>query len=140
MRRNAYLVVLFAQHSYNPSEVVESGFHKSYPNSEPRHWSHTSVGWSVTFNDRDNDNGDAVAHFDIHGRHRDTYIPYDNNDVPSDLREHVRNKYPGDDYEYTRIERHDGEDYYRVRMRHHHSHKTFYVDEQGNYFHHHENY
>ncbi len=133
-------VAMFAQHSYNPPTAVVNGFHKTYPKSEAGQWSHTSTGWSVTFDDRDHDNGEAVAHFDKYGRHRDTYIPYDNNDVPSNVMERVQKKYPGDDYEFTHIERRSGGNLYKVRMRHHNRYKTFYVDEHGNYKQYHANY
>jgi hypothetical protein len=122
----------FSQNEYNPPRNVTQSFQREYPQSQPSQWSHSSVGWSVTFEDRDHNNGEAVAHFDQSGRHVDTHIPYDEHDVPAPVRDHVRRSYTGaGDYEYTRIDRPGEQGVYMTHFKHHKRYRTVYVDHSG---------
>jgi hypothetical protein len=122
----------FSQSGYNPPGNLRQSFQKEYPQSQPTQWSHTKVGWSVTFEDRDHNNGEVTAHYDHTGRHLDTHVPYDNNDVPAPVMEKVRNKYPGsDNYAFTRIDRPGENGVYQVHLRHKKRYKTLYVEHNG---------
>jgi len=122
----------FSQNDMNPPRRVRESFQRTYPQSKPSHWSFSSSGWNVVFEDRDNDNGEVTARFDGKGRHIDSRIVYDNNDVPAPVKENLHRKYDGaDNYEFTRIDRPGKEDIYQARFRHHQKHKTRYLDETG---------
>jgi hypothetical protein len=121
----------FSQNDYNPPRHVRESFQKEYPQSQPGQWNHSSAGWSVNFDDRDHNNGEVTAHFDGSGRHIDTHVPYDNNDVPAPVMDHVRSRYPGSDqYDVTRIDR-SGQGVYQFRLRHQKKSRTLYLDENG---------
>ena len=121
----------FAQNRHEPPSSVRESFQKDYPRSQPGNWSHSSTGWSVSFDDRDNDNGNVTAHFDTRGRHTDTYIRYDGNDVPNEVSKAIHNRYPDAmDYRYTCIERPRGE-VYEATFRSHGRTHTMYLDGKG---------
>jgi hypothetical protein len=122
----------FSQNDMNPPRRVRESFQKEYPQSQPSHWRFTAGNWNVVFEDRDNDNGQVTAHFDSRGRHVDSHIRYDENDVPAPVKDNLRQKYDGsDNYEYTRIDRPGREDIYQARFRHHKKYRTVYLDETG---------
>jgi hypothetical protein len=122
----------FSQNEHNPPDNVSKQFHKEYPQSQSANWNQSKTGWSVDFEDKDHNNGEATAHFDAGGRHMDTHVPYDNNDVPAPIAERVNKSYPGsDDLEYTRIDRPGESGTYQVNLRQHGTRKTVYMDNKG---------
>src|ERR1022692_1859260 len=122
----------FSQVNHPPKSVRES-FQKTYPLSQPSHWDRTSGGWSVDFEDKDHDNGEATAHFSSTGRNIDTQVPYDNKDVPAPVVDNLHQKYNGsDNYAFTRIDRPGEKAVYQAQFTHQSKHKTLYVDEKGN--------
>ncbi|SRR5579871_697126 len=126
------VIPVFAQTSRHPPKAVSESFQKEYPHSSPSRWTHSAGGWSVEFEDRDFDNGDATAHFDSRGRHLDTQIPYDDGDVPVVVKDNLRKQYPGSDhYEYTRIDRRENEPVYKARFMHKKKYRTVYLDQRG---------
>lgn len=128
------LAVLFAfpQRHSTPPESVRQSFTKEYPKSAPTHWNRSGTVWSATFEDRDNDNGEATAHFDAQGRYMDTHVLYDNHDVPAPVTENINKQYPGSDHQkYTRIDRPRNGDLYQVNLKHQGKSKTLYVDDKG---------
>src|SRR5665213_190292 len=124
--------VAFSQDRNGPPDNIRQSFQKQYPQSQPNQWKHTGGSWNVNFEDRDHDNGESTAHFDRTGRHVDTHIPYDNQDVPAPVMDRMQNRYPGSDsYAFTRIERGDGHPVFQVHFRHRRKFRTLYVDERG---------
>jgi hypothetical protein len=121
----------FSQESNPPGDVRES-FHKDYPHSQPAKWNEESEGYNVNFNDRDNDNGESVAHYHANGKHVDTHTYYDYRDIPQPVTEHMNRKYSGaKDYRVVRIERHTRPDMYEVHFTHKMFRHEIYVDEHG---------
>jgi hypothetical protein len=134
-----FALFAFSQNGYNPPGNVRNSFHKQFPQSQPSQWHHSGTVWSVQFDDIDHNDGEATARFDQSGRHLDTHVVYDNNDVPSPVVTNLNKRYPGsDDYQYTRINRHGQHDVYQVHMRHHSKYKTVYVDRYGHQMEYHE--
>jgi hypothetical protein len=123
----------FGQYHHTPPRPVTESFQKEYPRSTPSQWSHSNNGWSVTFEDNDYNNGETTAFFDGSGKHIETHIPYDNNDVPASVRNHARDSYgASDNYEYTRIDRYGEKPVYKTQVWHNnHSRKTVYMDNDG---------
>jgi hypothetical protein len=138
MKKSASIIlclVIFSaaisQEGRPPARVRES-FRKMYPQSQPRTWHHENSGWSVIFEDRDNDNGEVTAHFDSRGRHVDTHVYYSGEDVPGLVIDHMHQRYSGaDNYQFTHIERHRGGDLYQVHFRHKQRSRTVYLDDRG---------
>ena len=126
---------ILAQDRYHhpPEEVVQS-FHKDYPNASKAHWVKTHGQWSANFNDEGEQGyGEMIAHYDGHGRHIGSYIPYDRKDVPQPVLDRVENKYHGGhSYEFTRVESDGDHGYFEVRMHYRGKNKTIYLDEEGN--------
>jgi hypothetical protein len=122
----------FSQREYTPPTAVSEAFHKEYPKSTGVHWTRSASEWRVEFDDKDFDNGESVALFDAAGRHLETQIPYNEGDVPKDVRENMKKRYPGaDDYEYTRIDRPGQKPLYKARFRNKKAYSTTYVDDKG---------
>jgi hypothetical protein len=122
----------FSQDRHQPPSTVRESFQKEYPHSQPSQWNHSSAGWSVSFEDRDNDNGEVTAHFDTRGRHLDTHVRYDSHDVPNPVAKSINDRYPGaEGYRYTHIERQHAPDLYEVRFKHKGRNRTTYLDENG---------
>ncbi|MDP4132212.1 MAG: hypothetical protein Q8939_18800 [Bacteroidota bacterium] len=126
------VVAVFSQNRNDPPDKVRHAFQRQYPQSQPNQWKHTGETWNVNFDDKDHNNGESMAHFDRTGRHIDTYIPYDDQDVPGPVMDRMQHRYPGSDsYEFTRIERGDGHPIFRVHFRVRRKFRTLYVDESG---------
>jgi hypothetical protein len=122
----------FTQNRHTPPGSVSESFQREYPKSQPSQWQHSNQGWSATFDDRDHNNGEAIANFDASGRHIDTHIPYDQQDVPQPVRDHMQRSYGGSDpYEVTRIDRPRGNGLYMARYKHKNKNKTIYFDQDG---------
>jgi hypothetical protein len=133
----AILVVgspLMAQDHYGhaPSRVQQS-FHKDYPAEKDARWSQSNGQWHADFNDHSRqDRGEMVAHYDHNGRHLDSHIPYDPNDVPAPVVERTRTRYQGaQDVRYTRIEHPGGNSLFQVQLNLGGRTRTNYVDEHG---------
>jgi hypothetical protein len=96
----------------------------------------------VSFEDNDYNNGETTAYFDASGRHIETHIPYDYNDVPASVRNHTRDHYgASDNYDYTRIDRYGEKPVYKTQIWHkNHSRKTIYIDNDGHEREYHEKY
>ncbi len=126
------VIFAFSQNGHNPPDNVRKSFQKEYPKSQPANWNQSKTGWSVDFEDKDHNNGEATAHFDASGSHVDTHVPYDNNDVPAPVIENVNSSYPGsDNQEYTRIDRPGESGVYQVNLSQHGTPKTVYMDNKG---------
>ncbi|MEJ0082378.1 MAG: hypothetical protein WDM78_15830 [Puia sp.] len=48
---------------------MTESFYREYPRSKPAKWTQSKEGWSVSFQDNDNNNGEAMAYFDASGKH-----------------------------------------------------------------------
>jgi len=122
----------FTQNNHTPPKNVSQSFQKEYPKSQPSQWNQSNGGWSVTFNDNDNNNGEATANFDASGKHVDTNIPYDSHDVPSSVKNHVQSSYGASgNYNYTRIDRSGEKTVYKTQVKNKNQNKTIYMDNDG---------
>jgi len=122
----------FSQSDHKPPQNVTQSFQRDYPQSQPAHWSQSSVGWSVSFEDIDHNNGEAVAYFDMAGRHVDTHTPYENHDVPPTVKNHMKVSYGGTNhYDYTRIDHYGEKDVYASHYKDKKQDKTVYMDNGG---------
>lgn len=112
---------------------VQRSFQRDYPQASDTRWSRNGSQWNANFIDRSpSDNGEMVSHYDHNGRHLDSHIPYNRNDVPSMVRDRMEKRYPhGRDYRYTRIEQYRGQPLFQVRLNIGGQQKTTYVDDQG---------
>ena len=123
-------------------QAVQHNFQKQYPGAGETHWSSSGGEWHANFTDRSpSDRGEMVAHYDHSGRHLDSHIPYDRNDVPTPVVQHIKKRYPGaSDHFYTRIERPGEQPIFQVSLNLNGKHTNKYVDDQGrerNYHDHH---
>jgi hypothetical protein len=125
---------LFAQdrRNYAPDQVQQS-FHKDYPEANNARWSRKHNQWHAQFNDKSpTDRGEMVAHYNPNGQHIDSHIPYDQNDVPSPVRENVQRKYRGArNFRFTEIEQPSENGFFQVTINLHGKDKNIYMDEQG---------
>jgi hypothetical protein len=122
----------FSQQSNEPPRNVSQSFQKEYPQSHASQWNQSNTGWSVSFKDKDHNNGEATAYFDESGRHVDTHIPYDKHDVPSPVKKHMQHGYgTSDNYDYTRIDHYGEKTVYKTQFKHKNREKTIYVDNDG---------
>ena len=124
--------LVIPHYNHTPPKNVSQSFQKEYPHSQPSQWSQSNGGWSVSFKDKDHNNGEATAYFEASGRHVDTHIPYDSHDVPSTVKNHVHNSYGGSDsYAYTRIDRYGEKSVYKTQVKHKNQKKAIYMDNDG---------
>jgi hypothetical protein len=143
MKKTVFLIAVLAlaklsmgqdhrDHEQVPAKVQQS-FQRDYPQAASTRWSRNGEHWNADFTDRGpGDNGAMVSRYDHNGRHLDSHIPYDRNDVPASVRERMEKKYPGGrEYRYTRIEPHGDQPLFQVRLNVGGKQKTTYVDEQG---------
>ena len=127
-----FVFIGFSQYNHTPPNGVSQSFQKEYPQSHPSYWSQSSVGWSVSFEDNDHNNGQVTAYYDESGRHVDTHIPYDRHDVPPTVRDHMSNSYGhSNNYEYTRIDHNGENNVYMTHYKHKKHYKTVYMDNDG---------
>ncbi|HLZ86117.1 MAG TPA: hypothetical protein VKQ52_02700 [Puia sp.] len=143
MNANKFLLFLLllsgeavlAQHGGDQSvpRSVQRNFQRDYPEAGDARWSSSGKEWHADFTDHSRyDRGEMVAHYDQTGRHVDSHIPYDRNDVPNPVIHHVERKYPGgSDYSYTRIERPGAQAVFQVGLSLNGRHTNKYVDDQG---------
>jgi hypothetical protein len=125
-------VVGFSQNDHTPPRNISQSFSREYPQSRAAQWSRSNNEWSVSFEDNDHNNGEVTAHFDFTGRHIDTHIPYDNQDVPPTVTNHMRNQYgPSETYEYTRIDHKGEKPVYMSHYKNDRGDKTIYMDNNG---------
>jgi hypothetical protein len=125
------VVVGFSQHNTPPGNVSQS-FQKEYPKSQASQWSKSGTGWSVSFKDKDHNNGEATAYFDASGRQVETQIPYDKHDVPVPVKNHVQSSYGASDkYDYTRIDQSGEKTVYKTQVKNKNQNKTIYMDNDG---------
>jgi len=112
---------------------VQRSFQRDYPQANDTRWTHNGNHWNANFTDRSpGDNGEMISHYDHKGRHLDSHIPYNRDDVPPMVRERMEKRYRnGRDYRYTRIEQYGGQPLFQVRLNIGGQQKTTYVDEQG---------
>ena len=139
MKRNLIVVLLlcgfsaFSQDRNEPPRNVVESFHSAYPQSHEPTWSHNGNEWTARFEDRDHDDGEVVAHFDHNARHTDSYVLYDNHDIPEPIMHKFHKKYAeAGDYEVTRIEHNGSHDYYRVKFHDRNGERTVYYDHNWN--------
>jgi len=112
---------------------VQQNFQKQFPQAADTRWSHSGNDWQADFTDHSpEDRGEMVAHYGRNGRHLDSHIPYDRNDVPSTVTRNVEKRYPhSKDHFYTRIERPGMQPLFQVSMTIGGKHTYRYVDDQG---------
>jgi hypothetical protein len=112
---------------------VQRSFHRDYPEARDPRWSSSHSQWHADFNDQSRyDRGAMVAHYDQGGRHLDSHIPYDHNDVPSAVVDRSQSHYPdGRGYTYTRIEQPGARSLFQVNLNLQGRNKTLYMDENG---------
>jgi hypothetical protein len=125
---------LFAQENYHHApEQVRSGFHRDFPAAGEARWSQSNGRWNASFNDQGpSANGEMIARYDGSGRHVDSHIRYDRNDVPAPVVERAQSRYAGGrNYRFTRIEGSDGNGFFQVKVSHRGRNRTAYMDEQG---------
>jgi hypothetical protein len=125
---------LIAQSSrHHAPAAVQQSFQKDYPEARNPQWSSTNGQWHASFTDHSqNDMGEMVAHYDQNGRHVDSHIPYDRNDVPAPVIERTHRRYRGGrDYNYTRIEHPGEQPLFQVSLNLQGRHRTMYVDDNG---------
>jgi hypothetical protein len=135
------VVTGFSQHYYTPPTSVSQSFQKEYPKSKATQWSKSAAGWSVSFKDKDHNNGEATAYFNASGRHIETHIPYSRHDVPAPVKKHVEQRYGSSgDYDYTRIDHYSGKTVYRTQVKHKNVNKNIYMDNDGHEKDYHEKY
>ena len=122
-----------AQGHHQAPETVRRSFQRDYPGAQDPQWTSTNGQWNANFTDHSSaDRGEMVAHYDRSGRHVDSHIPYDQGDVPQAIVDRAQTRYPGaSGYDYTRIERPDGQPLFQVSLRAHGRHHTLYMDERG---------
>jgi hypothetical protein len=127
-----YVVFGYSQHNYTPPKNVSESFQKEYPKSKSSQWKQLNEGWSVSFQDKDHNNGEAMAYYETSGKHIDTHTPYDKNDVPLPVRNHAKNGYgSSDSYDYTRIDHSGEQTVYKTQVKHKNHDKTIYMDNYG---------
>jgi hypothetical protein len=139
MKKSLFTILLgfgvvfgFTQNHHTPPKNVSQSFQKEYPQSKPSQWNQSNGGWSVSFKDNDHNNGEATAYFDASGKYEETHIPYDKQDVPSTVKNHVQSSYGASDkYDYTRIDNPDGKSVYKTQVKHKNQNKTIYLDNDG---------
>lgn len=126
-------IVGFSQMNHLPPDNITRSFQREYPKSQPTDWKKAhDGGWNVTFDDKDHDNGEAMAYYSKSGRRYDTHIPYDNKDVPSTVSNHMRKQYGGtSEYEYTRIDRPGEKTVYLTHYKHKNNYKAVYINQDG---------
>ena len=125
---------LMAQNSHQQvPKAVQRSFQKDYPEAHDPKWSSVGGQWHADFDDRSRyDRGEMVAHYDRNGRHLDSHIRYDRNDVPPAVVERARKRYPGGkNYYYTRIEQPGQQPLFQINFSLGSSNRTLYVDDHG---------
>ena len=123
----------YQQHQRVAPRAVQQRFHRDYPEATDTRWNYSQGRWNADFTDHSRyDRGEMVAHYDHTGRHVDSHIPYDRNDVPDPVIRHVEKRYPGSkDQYYTRIERPGSKALFQITMNFKGRHTTRYVDDEG---------
>lgn len=115
-------------------EPIQQSFHKDYPDAGNPRWSQSNGEWHADFTDRSSDDrGEMVAHYGRNGRHIDSHIPYNREDVPAPVLEKAKRHYHGGrNYRFTQIER-PGENnaLFQVRVNLNGRDRTTYLDENG---------
>ena len=112
---------------------VRRSFGRDYPEARDPQWSSTHGQWHANFDDHGRySRGEMVANYNQYGRHIDSHIPYDNNDVPSTVVDRTQRNHPGGrDYTYTRIERPAGRSLFQVSLNLQNRNRTLYVVDNG---------
>lgn len=125
--------LLAQDHNGHAPQRVQQSFHRDYPEANDARWRQTNGQWHADFNDHSReDRGEMVAHYDRYGRHLDSHVRYDPNDVPAPVIERTRTRYHGaQDVRYTRIERPGATSLFQVQLNLGGRTRTNYVDEHG---------
>lgn len=125
--------LLAQQRNDRPPRQVQQSFQKNYPEANDARWSRSGSEWHAEFTDRSpRDRGEMVAHYDQRGRHIDSHVPFDRQDVPEPVIRNTERRYRGArDFNYTRIERPGGGAYFRVQLNLNGRNKTVYMDDRG---------
>lgn len=120
------------RHHQAPAAVQQS-FHRDYPEARDPQWHYSNSHWNADFEDHSRyDRGEMVAHYDRYGRHVDSHIPYDRNDVPPAVVQKTERHFPdGRDYNYTRIEQPGRPALFQVSLNLRGSNRTVYLDDNG---------
>jgi hypothetical protein len=118
---------LFAQNNRNHQvpASVQNSFQKDYPNSQNPQWNNSNGQWHGTYKDKNNRN--VETHYNPNGQRIDTHISYNQNELPSKVRD-VANKKYNTNYSSNRIERPNSQPLYQIKSQ---SGSTTYMDENG---------
>jgi hypothetical protein len=130
---------LIAQRTPHVPGSVQRSFQRDYPEARDQQWTFAHRSWHANFEDHSRyDRGEMVANYDRYGNHIDSYVPYDNNDVPQEVIDRTRRNYPdGRDYTYTRIERPHGRPLFQISLNLRNVNRTIYTDERGHAYRYH---
>ncbi len=129
-------VLVSARAQYGNRQVpgpVSQSFQRQYPDAHDPQWHQQHHQWHARFNDRGpEDRGEMEAHYDPYGRPIDSHIRYDERDVPPPVMRWPHHRYHhGGGYQFTRIERPQGEPLFQVSVNFGGRSHVSYVDEQG---------
>ena len=115
-----------------PPTRVQETFRRENPNAENARWIQANNEWNVTYSDRQHNNHNAQAYYDKNGRHIDSHIAWDRNQVPAAVDNRVYSRYHTRDYKVYRIERHNNTSLFQLILNIAGKPKTIYTDERGN--------
>ena len=95
---------LFAQdhRDNNAPTNIQHSFQQDYPNAQSTQWNNSNGQWHGTFKDQNNRN--VETHYNADGQRIDTHISYNQNELPSSVKDRANKKY-NTNYISTRIER-----------------------------------
>jgi hypothetical protein len=118
---------LFAQgnRDKNVPTNVQHSFQQDYPKAQNPQWNNSNGQWHGTYKDQNNRN--VETHYKSNGQRIDTHIPYNQNELPSKVRD-VANKKYNTNYSSNRIERPNSQPLYQIKSQ---SGSTTYMDENG---------
>jgi hypothetical protein len=119
---------LFAQdhRDNNVPTNVQHSFQKDNPNAQSTQWNTSNGQWHGTYKDRNNRN--VETHYNTGGVRIDTHISYNQNELPSSVRDRANKEY-NTNYTSSRIERPNSQPLYQIKSG---NGSTIYMDENGN--------
>jgi len=108
---------------------VKEGFARDYPHASVTHWEMVSGKWNAEFRSH----GNAVtACYSEQGHRINTRMPVAQINVPDKVIHKLRDKYPGERvHTFTKIDRPNMLDLYKVQMTQHGTDKIIYMDRYG---------
>lgn len=123
--------VAYASMRHVVPERVKEAFHKDYPDASAVRWTYTNQRWDARFHKMDG-NMDMLACYDIKGHHIDSRMPVAQSNLPPKVINHLNDRYYGGyTHSFTKIQRHNKSDLYRVRVKEQGTYRTLYLDKKG---------